>query len=127
MTLVVDDLPVNHERQVMARVLQPLDITDSNRREIELADTYIDDALDAVDNEEPSLLEWLSTDLDLSRLFFANRSTIYWLIVSDSQKGIPLGTTVQKIDALTSRLLAATSWRALMLARAEHREGLADS
>ena len=105
------------ERGVMTRLLASLDMTDFDRSEITLADAYLDEALDAVDDEEPTLLGWLSNDTDLERLCWANRSVMYWLVVRNSQRGVPLQRTINSIDKLVSRMLAATAWRATMRAR----------
>lgn len=104
----------NHNRQVMAQLLDSLDFREDIKDEVKLADYYIDEALDVLETEEPSLLEWIQTDEEVDRLRWTNRSTTYWLMMAQMKKQVPLEKIVGKVDNLFGRVLAAVAWRAVM-------------
>lgn len=105
------------ERGTMTALTADLEFSDEDRAAIAQADAYMDEALDAVDDEEPTLLEWLKNDPELEQLCWANRSVTYWLIRDGLKNGVPLSTMTYMLGALFSRVLAATAWRATMRAR----------
>ena len=102
-------------RGVLSRMLKRR-LDDSERDDVALADAYLDEALDALDLEEPALVSWLESDPELSRLLRANMSAVYWMMVSDFSRG-RMTDTVKKIDKLFTRVIHGVAWRAALRAR----------
>jgi hypothetical protein len=98
--------------KVLKRYLDEGGVSDVSR-----ADAYLDEALDALEFEEPSLVHWLETNKDLELLMFANTSAIYWTIHDQFMRGRPLEAIMPKIDRLIGRVVYAAVWRAIMRER----------
>ena len=106
------------DRGTMARLLTNVNLSAESKVDIALADAYIDEALDAIDDEEPSLLDWLQNDPELQNLQWANLSTMYWLLARDMKDDeVSFEQMVTNLDKILGRVRATIAWRAAMRER----------
>lgn len=87
------------------------------------ADMFADEALDLLENEEPSLVKWLDSDSDLDRLARTNSTAIYWMLADDIHNGRGLEDSVVKVDKLMRRLVYVMGLRATLRQRAVSLKG----
>lgn len=87
------------------------------KAEVERADDWVDQALAALEEEEPSLASWLDTDESINRALTANASAIYWTIISVLAAGDSLEDAMERVDKLVERLVHATALVAAMRER----------
>lgn len=87
------------------------------KAEVERADHWVDEALGAVSEEEPTLASWLDKDEEVQRMMRANGSAMYWTILNGLDRGRSLEEVVEKVETLVERAVVATSWRAVMMDR----------
>jgi hypothetical protein len=82
--------------------------------EIRAADLWVDEALEHLEREEPSLRAWLEKDYSLNRALKANMTAIYQSVVSDAGRGQPFERSLDRVNQLIFRIVAAAAWRAAL-------------
>lgn len=92
-------------------------VTPESLADLEVADTYVDEALDALELEEPSLTKWLEGNTEVNGLMQANISAVYIMLYTGLKKGYPLDEIVKEIDKLYTRVIYGTAWRAALRER----------
>lgn len=103
-------------RGLLSRLLKK-HLDDDGRAEVAAADAYLDEALNGLDMEEPALVKWLDSDLDVQRLSRANLSAVYWLVNDGLRRGRNLDQVIMGVDQLYGRVMYATAWRASLRER----------
>lgn len=87
------------------------------KAEVGKADSWVDESLATIQDEEPRLAKWLNTDPELQRLMTVNGSAIFWTLANSLQHGYSLEFAVERVDKLVQRAVAAAAFRAVMLDR----------
>lgn len=110
-------------RGFFSRILRGV-LSPSERREVSASDRAVDEAFDNLRNdEEPRLRTWLEGDEELRLVLRATVSSIYQLIVDESEKGGYLEDTLPKIRLLIFRTVASSSLKAVVSEREAHSLG----
>lgn len=110
-----DQKPAN--RGVFSRILKNAKMSTEAATDVAAADDWMDDALEALDYEEPTLLAFLQDDPEIPNAMWAFKSVCYWILRRDLNRGLPLIEILTHVNTLTSRLTAAIALRAVMLDR----------
>lgn len=100
-------------RNVLSKLLKPSVSKRYYQNVIVPADRVIDSALDDMETEEPSFMDWLERNPDLDTLLSAHQAAVYRTITHGSASGVPIEKVIQRIDALTYRLTAAIALSAV--------------
>lgn len=103
-------------RKVFTRLLKK-QLDSSSLGEIRAADAWVDEALDHLEMDEPSMLAWLERDPDLNRALKANMTAIYQAVVNDASRGQPFAGSLERVNQLIFRMVAAASWRVALKER----------
>lgn len=103
-------------RQVFTRLLKH-QLDSGSLVEVQAADIWVDEALEHLERDEPSLLEWLEKDQALNQALKANMTAIYQSVVNTANKGEPFESSLSRVNQLIFRMVAATSWRAALKER----------
>lgn len=81
--------------------------------QVERADEWVDESLDAIETEEPALARFLESE-DVYRVATANASAVYWTILSSLRAGGTLDDAMRKADDLVRNQTKAVAWRAVL-------------
>lgn len=103
-------------RRVFTRLLRK-QLDSGSLGEVAAADAWVDEALEHLESDEPELLAWLERDPDLNRALKANMTAIYQAVVNDAGKGQPFVASLERLNQLIFRMVAATSWRVALKER----------
>lgn len=109
-------MPNASSRRVFTRLLRK-QLDPGALGEVCAADVWVDEALDHLEREEPSLLGWLERDPALNRALKANMTAIYQSVVNNAKRGEPFEHSLDRMNQLIFRMVAATSWRAALKER----------
>ena len=109
-------MPKASSRRVFTRLLEK-QLDQGSLGEVRAADAWVDEALEHLERDEPSLLEWLEKDPALNRALKANMTAIYQSVVNNAHKGEPFEHSLGNMNQLIFRMVAATSWRAALKER----------
>ena len=104
---------VSEARNVLTKILEG-HMTEDLITHIAAADQYVDDALDLLEYEEPTLMQWLENDRNTSA-FKASMTAIYILLL----KNRSAEACAEQIGQVLTRLLYATSAEAVLSQRAK--------
>ncbi len=110
-------------RKVYGRLLSSVEGLDPGN--IEASDRMVDESLALLEEEEPTLLHWLTTDPDIDRLLGTHTVALHALLVGDHRRGYPLEHTIGRVDALNYRLVCAVAVVATMRERPLAKEYIA--
>lgn len=108
-------------RQLLRRHLKPYVDEAFYLKTVTAADDVTDRSLDQIENEEPSLMEWVSVGQPIQDLLEAHSAAMMVALIRGQQQGLALDTVVHRLDGLTYRLATAIAVEATMRARAEER------
>lgn len=109
-------MPTASSRRVFTRLLRK-QLDSGSLGEVRAADAWVDEAMEHLELDEPSLLAWLERDPDLNRALKANMTAIYQAVVNDASKGQPFANSLERVNQLIFRMVAAASWRAALKER----------
>jgi hypothetical protein len=98
------------ERNVFSRILKG-ELNAVASAEVAAADSYLDEALDALDMEEPTLCKWLESDADLNRLLTTNITATARLIYRLAQQGVDYNVCMGRVNNLFFRVICAAVYR----------------
>lgn len=104
-------------RSVLSRILKGSALTHQARVKVAEADSYIDESLRVLSSEEPTLLEWLHTDVELAQSFKATLTAVYYSIEEGICQSGQLETSIPRTKALMFRLVAAAALSSVALER----------
>lgn len=85
--------------------------------EIKAADSWVDQALEHLESDEPTLRQWLEKDLELNRALKANMTAIYQAVVNDAGKGQPFERSLERMNQLIFRVVSAAVWHSAIKGR----------
>lgn len=106
----------NTTRNVYTRLIGRVRDENGDRSQIMAADSYVDEALDLLTNEEPGLLKWLQNS-EHRGLMRVNLTAVYNLIRRDSETDRPFEETLSDIDKLIGRMSFAVAANAALRER----------
>lgn len=109
-------------RRLLRRFLRPFVNDEFFSETIRPADRRIDAALDQLESEEPSLLEFLSHDEGIQKLLDAHSAATAFALSQGLQVKMPFEQIIKRLDQLTYRVLATVAVEATARARRENRE-----
>jgi len=89
----------------------------TDRMDIANVDLFVDEALDTIAREEPSLRDYLQDEREVTSLLEASTAAIQALIIFDYRKQIPLERSMLAVETIVYRAVAAGSLAALMRER----------
>lgn len=89
-------------RNVYARLIASMRGIDPDT--VAASDRLMDESLTLLENEEPGLLRWLSTDPDIDRLLGTHTVALHQLLTGDARRGYSFEHTMGRVDALNYRL-----------------------
>lgn len=78
--------------------------------DIEDADRWVDEALTALETEEPSMLKWVSEDPFAREALNATTIAIFNSVNRAMHQGRPMGEVLRWISFYNYRLAAASAW-----------------
>lgn len=109
-------MPTASSRRVFTRLLRK-QLDRGSLNEINAADIWVDEALEHLESDEPTLLSWLERDPELTRALKANMTAIYHAVVTDANKGQSFEMSLERVHQLIFRIVAASAWRAALMER----------
>ena len=103
-------------RNVLMKLLKREGVDETTLADVRRADAFVDEALDALDAEEPALMGWLNSP-EVNELLRVQTAASYALIIRDNQRGVPLEQMVHRLQTLNYRAICALSLAAAMRER----------
>lgn len=82
--------------------------------EVDLADSFVGEALSLMSMEEPSLAEWLQDDHAIGRLLQVSTATMWALLKSDMNRGVHPVETAKALDTLIYMAMSSVALHAVI-------------
>lgn len=98
--------------QMYGKHLGPID-----QGAVQMADLFVDEALSALDDEEPGLRAWLERDPQVQGMLKANNTALYKVVDHAMRNGAPPTVYLETMAQLVFRAVAAIAWRAALRER----------
>ena len=108
------------ERRLLSRHLRHHVVPEYFQQTVAPADEAMDNALDQLETEEPSLLEWLGSEPTMRCLLDAHGAATFVALALSQSSGLPLDKVTRRLDGLVYRLVATVALEATMRARQEN-------
>lgn len=110
-------------RRILMHILKS-SLRESALGEVQIADRYIDDALDALEVEEPTLERWLANDPQLTLALQTNINAIWRAIYADAERNIPFARSIKRMNILVFRMVSAAVYHGVLADRPDWRQML---
>lgn len=101
------------QRELLSTLAKGI-VNDVTLSRLEESDTFIDEAMRALDFEEPRLFEWLTETEPLRKAFEATITSVAVELLKAKQKPLSLDQMARRLGVLTFRIAAATALHAVM-------------
>lgn len=111
------------QRRLLRGLLRHFVSREFYRNTVVKADARVDAALDLLEYEEPTLLEWMTRG-EGDQLLRAHTAAMTATILKSQQSGLPLEKVVHRLEGLTYRLMGAVAVESTMRARHDDLKGM---